>query len=75
VFSKVYRFCPTCIGKKIFSFYRQRLMVWLVVNFGAISYQFTLNIDASRTAENRTATAIDYTMCNSQYFLAHLKNV
>jgi hypothetical protein len=39
------------------------LMVWLVADFEALSYQVTINFDKSENLEIRTATAINYTAC------------
>ncbi len=47
------------------SFYTccQRMAVWLVADFEALSYQVTTTFDTSCAARIRTTTAINYTAC------------
>jgi len=41
----------------------QRLAVWLVADFEALSYQVTTTFDTGCAARIRTAPAINYTAC------------
>jgi hypothetical protein len=48
---------------------RQRLAVWLVADFEALSYQVTTTFDTSCAARIPTAPAINYTACWQLVFI------
>jgi len=47
----------------------QRLAVWLVADFEALSYQVTTTLDTSCATRIRTAPAINYTACWQLVFI------
>jgi hypothetical protein len=47
----------------LFLYAAQRLAVWLVADFEALSYQVTTTFDTGCAARIRTAPAINYTAC------------
>ena len=47
----------------------QRLAVWLVADFEALSYQGTTTFDTGCAAQICTAPAINYTACCQQFFI------
>ena len=47
----------------------QRMAVWLVADFEALSCQVTTTFDTGCAARIRTAPAINYTACCRQFFV------
>jgi len=54
----------------IFYYCPQRLAVWLVADFKALTYQVTTTFDTGCTARMPTAPAINYTACYRLVFLS-----
>ena len=75
--SSLFSFLSLCsknsivILSSVLSFYneRQRLAVWLVAYFEALSYQVTTTFDKGGAARIRTAPAINYTACWQLVFI------
>ncbi len=52
-----------CIWNRSASHYAQRLAVWLVADFEALTYQVTTTFDTGCAARISTEPAINYTAC------------
>ena len=56
-------------GSKVAFYATQRVAVWLVADFEALSYQVTTTFDTSCAARIPTAPAINYTACWQLVFI------